>query len=289
MTYSLGYATGQPAIWTVPPIVGDGLQCAGRQFDASNNLRDGWACVAVVASDKLGNKQVSRPIRICVAAGLNSTACTAASSGGASLVAVSLPSSPVGAILVTTSAPVTGAGGAAVAAGDTLIFADIMPLEISSFVGTHKVAPQGTTGTVFALTDSSFAPYELWLDNLDGKGAVAKGPVGLTIQDGLDVRVGTDTPLTQLPATFAGAVVLVAKGLKATDADRRWIPTDIQTTGFALKDSASKVKGFVTATARLPDCTGTVIKDAKGGPAKVDGTTRCKPWSSFPEIEGKWI
>jgi len=77
MTYSHNYtAAALPAIWTIPPIVGDGLQCAGRQFDASNNLHDGWACVAVVASDKMGNKQVSRPIRICVAAQLGSTACT---------------------------------------------------------------------------------------------------------------------------------------------------------------------------------------------------------------------
>jgi hypothetical protein len=70
MTYSLGYSVqlGLPSIWTIPPIVNNWLQCAGRQFDASNNLHDGWACVAVVASDKLGNKQVSRPIRICVVA-----------------------------------------------------------------------------------------------------------------------------------------------------------------------------------------------------------------------------
>jgi hypothetical protein len=79
MTYSLGYAGNLPSIWTIAPIVTDGLQCAGRQFDSSNNLKDGWACVAVVASDGLGNKQVSRPIRICVEAGLNSVACDVAS------------------------------------------------------------------------------------------------------------------------------------------------------------------------------------------------------------------
>jgi len=76
MTYSLPYsAASLSSIWTIPPIIGDRLQCAGRQFDASNNLGDGWACVAVEASDKVGNKQVSRPIRICVAARLGSTAC----------------------------------------------------------------------------------------------------------------------------------------------------------------------------------------------------------------------
>jgi hypothetical protein len=76
MTYSLGYANSLPSIWTIAPIVADGLQCAGRQFDASNNLKDGWACVAVQASDKVGNKQVSRPIRICITVTPGSTACT---------------------------------------------------------------------------------------------------------------------------------------------------------------------------------------------------------------------
>lgn len=77
MTYSLSYSSGLPSIWTVGPIVvGDWLRCAGNQFDASNNLTDGWACVAVVAADKMGNKQVSRPIRICVVASPDSKACT---------------------------------------------------------------------------------------------------------------------------------------------------------------------------------------------------------------------
>lgn len=64
----ISYATaGLPAIWTVPPIEQDMLQCQGRQFDAlANNVRDGWACLAVYAVDKLGNAQVSRVIRACV-------------------------------------------------------------------------------------------------------------------------------------------------------------------------------------------------------------------------------
>lgn len=289
MTYSLGYATSLPAIWTLPPIVGDGLQCAGRQFDASNNLHDGWACVAVVASDKLGNKQVSRPIRICVAAQLGSTACTAAASGGADLAAVWLPSSPLGAVQVMTTAAVTGPGGAPVAAGDTLIFGDVRPREVAAIVGSHKVEPTGTTGTIFSLTDLSIAPYELWVDNLDGSPPVAKGPVALAFQNGLDVQVGTDTPLTALDPSFAGAVILVAKGAQAGAGDRRWFPVNIEATGFALRDSAPMVKGFVTAAARLPDCTGTLVMGAQGGPSSVDGTKRCKPWSSFPENEVLYI
>jgi hypothetical protein len=39
----------------------------GRQFDAlANHVNDGWVCVAVQVSDKLGNTQVSRPLRVCI-------------------------------------------------------------------------------------------------------------------------------------------------------------------------------------------------------------------------------
>jgi hypothetical protein len=127
MTYSLG-----PLCW---PTVDLGhsaprrhaLQCGGRQFDASNGLHDGWACVAVEASDKLGNKQVSRPIRICVVGTPGSTACTATASGGADIASVTLPSTLSGNVVVTTKAPVLGKNGAAVAKGDTLIFSNASP------------------------------------------------------------------------------------------------------------------------------------------------------------------
>jgi hypothetical protein len=65
----IGYAGTQAAIWTIPKQEA-GLNnplCGGTQFDAlANFVNDGWACVAVFASDKLGNKQVSRPLRMCV-------------------------------------------------------------------------------------------------------------------------------------------------------------------------------------------------------------------------------
>jgi hypothetical protein len=68
MTVALAYTVGtQPAIWTIPPIVGDGLSCVGRQVDTlASSVNDGWICLAVAAADKLGNMQVSRPIRVCV-------------------------------------------------------------------------------------------------------------------------------------------------------------------------------------------------------------------------------
>jgi len=74
MTEVLSYSANLPSIYTVGPIAADGVQCAGRQFDAQQS-QGRWACLAAVARDTLGNKQVSRPIRICVMP-LASTACS---------------------------------------------------------------------------------------------------------------------------------------------------------------------------------------------------------------------
>jgi hypothetical protein len=72
-TVFLGYAGGTtgrlPSIFTIPSVE-TGAQnplCGGTQLDAlANFISDGWACLAVFASDNLGNKQVSAPLRICV-------------------------------------------------------------------------------------------------------------------------------------------------------------------------------------------------------------------------------
>ncbi len=70
LTVSIGYgANGKsaPSIWSIGPVVSDGLQCAGRQFDAlGNRVTDGWACLAVAATDRFGSMQVSRPLRVCI-------------------------------------------------------------------------------------------------------------------------------------------------------------------------------------------------------------------------------
>jgi len=68
MTVAIAYANDNlAAIYAIPPVLGDGLQCVGRQFDALGSyVHDGWACLAVVVSDKLGNTQVSRPLRVCI-------------------------------------------------------------------------------------------------------------------------------------------------------------------------------------------------------------------------------
>jgi hypothetical protein len=68
LTTTMAYLTlSTPAIYTIPPIINDKLWNLGRQFDAlGNHLNDGWVCLAVAVADKLGNLQVSRPLRICV-------------------------------------------------------------------------------------------------------------------------------------------------------------------------------------------------------------------------------
>jgi hypothetical protein len=281
MTYSMGYAVGGlPSIWTIPPIVGDGLQCAGRQFDASNNLHDGWACVAVVASDALGNKQVSRPIRICVAAQPSSTACL-----GVALGSVSMPSSIAGKVIVTTKAAVVNPDGSAVAAGDTLVFSNVRPPALAFVGGDHTVTPQGGTGTQFTFTGGTPAPYTLFVDLNDGNGPQLKGPVGVTIADGVDVQVTTDVAGTALDAGFAGSVILIGRGSAVSASDIRWSASNIAATGFSLKGSAGAVTGFVTATKNLPNCTGTVVKSTTGAQAKVDGSIPCIRLSAFPDVE----
>ena len=63
----IAYSTAStPAIYGIPPLAVGG-QCVGRQFDAlANHVADGWICLAVQVSDKLGNTQVSRPVRVCI-------------------------------------------------------------------------------------------------------------------------------------------------------------------------------------------------------------------------------
>jgi hypothetical protein len=286
MTYSLGYAAGNLAsIWTVPPIVGDGLQCAGRQFDASNNLQDGWACVAVVAADKLGNKQVSRPIRICVAALPGSTACTAAASGGADLASVTIPSSITGSVVLTTKTALTGPGGAPVASGDTLVISNVKERGLAGLNGDHLTTAVAGGGTQFTFSNVRIALYQLWLDPLDGSQPVFKGDVGVRVNDGANTEVITDQPNTSLDPAYAGAVVLISKGGQLTSTSPRWKVTNIQPTSFALVGSTTTLSGFVTPAAALPNCTGTVVKAAAGAAATVDGTKPCKPWAAFPTTE----
>ncbi len=291
LTYLLAYAVqlSQPSIWTIPPIVSDGLQCAGRQFDASNSLRDGWACVAVEASDKVGNKQVSRPIRICVTGQPGSTACTATATGGADIASVTLPSMRSGDVVVTTKAPVVGRASASVVKGDTLVFSQVSPPAVASINGDHTVDPQGTTGTQFILTDLRVSPADLWVQSDDpdagalvqvkGQNYVFKEKVGFVYQDGAEIQV-TGTEL----AAVTGPVFLLTNEATPTDSDDPPYEVDnVQSTGFGLVGTKVTLSGFATADSVLPNCTGTVVKQTSG--STVDGTQPCKPWSSFPLYE----
>jgi hypothetical protein len=288
MTYSLGYsANGLPSIWTIAPIVADGLQCAGRQFDASNNLKDGWACVAVEASDKVGNKQVSRPIRICISGTLGSTACSETGVGGGEVASITLPSSYSGQVVVTTKGPLTGRGGSALVAGDEVIFTNVNPKPFSAINGTHKISPKDTSGTSFTITNLNVAPLALYLDYLDGKPPVLSGTVGIIGQDDASLQVVTDLNGTSLDPSFMGKVVLMSGGAPGAG-DIRWSVSNITTTGFTLPSTVA-LSGIAIASSSLPSCTGTVIKQASGLPVKVDGTKPCKPWMNFPAYEAKLL
>jgi hypothetical protein len=141
MTEVLSYVSSLPSVYTIGPIVNDGLQCAGHQFDASNNLKDGWACLAATASDTLGNKQVSRPIRICVVATPLSTAC----SDFKPVTGVVL-SDPVE---IDTSAPLVGLGGVALQANDEVVVSAVVG--VSGINRRWKVTPLDGSGMRFSL------------------------------------------------------------------------------------------------------------------------------------------
>ena len=68
LTQAIHYTNSSTAaIYAVAPVIADGLQCVGRQFDALGNfVQDGWICIAVAVPDALGNMQVSSPLRVCL-------------------------------------------------------------------------------------------------------------------------------------------------------------------------------------------------------------------------------
>jgi hypothetical protein len=55
-----------PALWTLPPVANTSTNCAGFQLDTQNRLGEGPACVAVRATDQVGNANVSPPLRVCI-------------------------------------------------------------------------------------------------------------------------------------------------------------------------------------------------------------------------------
>jgi hypothetical protein len=278
MIYSLGYAaSNSPAIWTIGPVVGDSLQCAGRQFDASNNLKDGWACIAVQAADMLGNKQVSRPIRVCIQAQANSKACSAAATGRTALASIALPASPTGKISFVTSTALLDGAGAAVKAGDNVIFTGLGPIAIAGLPGAHLLAPSDSTGKAFNLTDVAVVvPILTSADPL----VPTPRPVGVVLTAGKPVHVVT-TADTALDPAFTGKVSIANAGIWPL---MTWSVTNIEPTGFDLVDSNVDFS-LAAVIPKVPDCTGTVLKQSSGLPPKIDASKPCKAWRSYSPAE----
>lgn len=76
-TIAISYGPKLPAIWSLDPVEPDGLRCFGNQFDAfANHIggtsaggglpAPGWACIAVQATDRVGNTGVSAPLRVWI-------------------------------------------------------------------------------------------------------------------------------------------------------------------------------------------------------------------------------
>jgi hypothetical protein len=77
-TIAISYGPGLAAVWSLEPIEPGGLRCFGNQFDAfanhiggsrsraSGTAAPGWACIAVEATDKVGNTGVSAPLRVWI-------------------------------------------------------------------------------------------------------------------------------------------------------------------------------------------------------------------------------
>ena len=61
---ALDVTNGTSGLYSLPPA---GSNCPGEQFDSlAAGLQDGWHCLAARATDKVGNRSVSAPIRVCI-------------------------------------------------------------------------------------------------------------------------------------------------------------------------------------------------------------------------------
>ncbi len=192
----LAYSANLPAIYTVPPVVSDNLQCAGRQFDSSNNLKDGWACLTAKAVDKVGNSQVARPLRICVQASGSKTGCEAYQK------IVALAGSDT--LEIVTEKALQAPGGAALKAGDEVIVSRVSTQ--TSANGRWKVDPVDSSGTRFSLRGSqasSFAPTSAESDGVVVPVAALPDCTG-TLSKGTDAGLPTvdSTKPCQAAASF---------------------------------------------------------------------------------------
>lgn len=94
-TLAISYGPTLPAIWSLEPVEPSGERCFGNQFDAyANHIggtsaagaglpAPGWACIAVQATDMVGNTGVSAPLRVWIDYSGNQV-CPAQSAGATS-------------------------------------------------------------------------------------------------------------------------------------------------------------------------------------------------------------
>lgn len=69
-------------IFGIAPVDSD-FNCLGFAFDArAANVSDGFACAALLVTDKLGNRRVSEPLRICIDSDLSGGDCGGTALGG---------------------------------------------------------------------------------------------------------------------------------------------------------------------------------------------------------------
>jgi hypothetical protein len=290
LAYTLGYAGDLPSIWTVAPVVADGLQCAGRQFDASNNLKDGWACVAAVASDTLGNNQVSRPIRICLEVTPKSTACSPQNIGAIEIAKTSLSLSSTGEIFFTTKTPLLTASGSPLKNGDLVILAEVDPKSILN--GTHAIEPVVGEVNTYKILGKTMVPPQLYTNSGPAGQRIAHGAVGVVIREGEPVTVLTDST-SALPAGYIGKVLLenVVDQPMIEELGELSV-SGVSETGFTLVGvigaPLSMLSGYALAESKLPNCTGTAVAQGSQLPPLIDGSKTCRPWDSYHSGETRW-
>jgi hypothetical protein len=260
--FVMSYGTAKTAaIWTIPPVVNDGVQCGGRQFDAfANHVSDGWACLAVAATDGLGNHQVSRVIRVCIDNDGNGAEC-----GQHRRIARTTFASTV---VVETTADHGIADGAEVIVGGV----------------ADQTAANGRW-TVQKLDDRRLSlvgsmPYRPWLCRMPG----VDGCVQVTsLGDGAPgVIVETAAP----HGALTGQTVLLNGSVYDGGLNNQWEVTVIDATRVRLNDatfSPPTPSGWLIGGADLPNCTGTLTQLLPK--PEVDGTKPCTPWRLYPRNE----
>ncbi len=278
MTYVMSYSSGLPAIYTLGPI-GKEPQCAGRQFDASNNLKNGWACLAVKASDTLGNTQVSRPIRVCVVSDPSQKGCA-----DLRKLARLMATSP---IEIVTSEPFL-IDGAPLAAGTSILISGVK--SDPSANGRWKIdpVPSDATGTRYTLRGSAGSlPSVCACTDQTCMAYTSCQASTLHLTPGQPIVVET---VAEHGFTTGDVVEISGNTEQAGVEGIPWGVNVVNATQFSLVNSVatepvSPEGAMFVVVEKMPDCTGTLVKGGTdGGRPVVDGTQPCRPWTEKDEF-----